>query len=78
MGMQKKKKKENGEPHRYSWECRRRRMVNPTDIAGNAEVKKKNGELQRYSWECRRRRRMVNPTDIAGNAEEEEEKEEEW
>ena len=35
MGMQKKKK--NGEPQRYSWECRRRRMVNPRDIAGNAE-----------------------------------------
>ena len=29
----------NGEPQRYSWEHRRRRrrMVNPRDIAGNAE-----------------------------------------
>ena len=36
MGMQKKNK--NGEPQRYRWECRRRiRMVNPRDIAGNAE-----------------------------------------
>ena len=33
--MQKKKK--NGEAQRYSWECRRRRrMVKPRDIAGNA------------------------------------------
>ena len=46
-------------------------MVNPRDIAGNAEEeegepqryswgtqkKKKNGEPQRYSWERRRRRR---------------------
>ena len=31
------KKKKNGEPHRNSWERRRRRMVNPTDISGNAE-----------------------------------------
>ena len=31
-------KKENGDPKRYIWECRRtRRMTNPTDIAGNAE-----------------------------------------
>ena len=41
---------------------RRRRMVNPRDIA----------------MERRRRRRMVNPRDIAGNAEEKEEEEEEW
>ena len=33
--MQKKKK--NGEPQRYSWEGRRRRMVNPRDIAVNTE-----------------------------------------
>ena len=47
-------------------------MVNPRDIAGNAEdeEKEKNGEPQRYSWE--RRRRMVNARDIAGNAEGEE------
>ena len=33
--MQKKKK--NGEAQIYSWECRRRRrMVKPRDIAGNA------------------------------------------
>ena len=33
-----KKKKQNGESQRYSWEHRRRRrMVNPRDIAGNAE-----------------------------------------
>ena len=57
-------------------------MVNPRDIAGNAEEEEgkshPNGEPQRYSWECRRRRRkispkMVNPRDIAGNTEEEEE-----
>ena len=61
-------------------------MVNPTDIAGNAEEeewltpelflgaqkKKKNDEPQSSSWECRRRR-MVNPRDLAGNAEDEEE-----
>ena len=36
MGTQKKKK--NGEPQRYSWEHRRRRrMVNPRDLAGNTE-----------------------------------------
>ena len=58
--MQKKKKKKNGEAQRYSWELRRRRrIVNPRDIAGNAEEKwrspeielgtqkKKNGEAQR-------------------------------
>ena len=34
--MQKKKK--NGEPQRYIWECRRRRrMVNPRDTSGKAE-----------------------------------------
>ena len=49
-------KNKNGEHQRYSWERRRRRMVNPRDIAG----------------EGRRRIRMVNPRDIAGNAEEEE------
>ena len=32
--MQRKKK--NGEPQRYSWECRRK-LVKPRDIAGNAE-----------------------------------------
>ena len=31
------KKKKNGEPQRYSWERRKRRMVNPRDIAGNSE-----------------------------------------
>ena len=34
MGTQKKK---NGKPQRYSWKGRRRRMVNPRDIAGKAE-----------------------------------------
>ena len=34
MGMQKKK---NSEPQRYIWERRRRRMVNPRGIVGNAE-----------------------------------------
>ena len=35
MGKQKEKK---GEPQRQSWEGRRkRRMVNPRDIGGNAE-----------------------------------------
>ena len=34
MGIEKKKK--NGEPLRYNWECRRR-MVNPRDIAGKEE-----------------------------------------
>ena len=45
--MQKKKK--NGEPQRYRWECRRRRrrMVNPRDKAGNVKKKKKNGEPQK-------------------------------
>ena len=54
---------EEGEPHRFSWECERRRLipeiqlgmqkkkkVNPRDIAGNAEEE---GEPQRYSWERR-------------------------
>ena len=60
------------------------KIVNPRDIAGNAEEvnprhiagtqkKKKNGEPQRYSWEHRRRRRMVNPRDLTRNTEEEEE-----
>ena len=39
---------------------RRRRMVNPRDIAGNAK-KKSIGQPQRYSWGGRRRRRMVDP-----------------
>ena len=34
-GTQKKNK--NGEAKRYRWECRRRRMVKPRDIGGNAE-----------------------------------------
>ena len=51
---------------------RRRRMVNPRDIAGNAK-KKSIGQPQRYSWGGRRRRRMVDPRDMAGKAEEEEE-----
>ena len=33
--MQKKKK--NGEPQRYSWEYRRRIMVNPRDTVGKTE-----------------------------------------
>ena len=38
--MQKKNK--NGEPQKYSWECRRRRrMVNLRDIAGNVEEEEK-------------------------------------
>ena len=44
-------------PRDRARERRRRRMVNPGDIAE----------------ERRRRRRMVNPRDIAGNTEEEEE-----
>ena len=60
------------EPQRYSREHRRRRMLNPRDIAGKAD-EGKNGEPQRYSWECKRRRRMVNPRDIAGNVDEGEE-----
>ena len=32
------RKKKNGEPQRSSWKYReRRRMVNPRDLAGNAE-----------------------------------------
>ena len=40
--MQKKKKK-NGKPQRFIWKrrSRRRRMVNPRDIAGNAEEDEK-------------------------------------
>ena len=38
MGMQKKKK--NGEPQRYRWERRRRRMANPKDIGGNTKEEK--------------------------------------
>ena len=49
---------ENGEHQRYIEERRRRRrMMNPSDIAG----------------EGRRRRRMLNPRDIAGEAEDKEE-----
>ena len=71
MGRQKKKK--NGEPQRSSWEGRRRRrMVNPRDLAGKAEEEEECGD-QRYSWEGRgRRRRMVNTKDIARKAEKEE------
>ena len=32
-----RRRKKNGEPQRYSWERRRSRMVNPRDIAWNAE-----------------------------------------
>ena len=39
LGTQKKK---NGEPQRYSWDRRRRRRtVNPRDIAGIAEEEEK-------------------------------------
>ena len=31
------KVKKNGEPQRYSWERRRRKMVNPRDIAWNTK-----------------------------------------
>ena len=51
---------------------RRIRMVNPRDIAGNAEEEEAEGEewrtpsYTRYSWERKRKRRMVNPGDLAG------------
>ena len=35
--METQKRKKTGEPERHSWEGRRRRMVNPRDIAGNVE-----------------------------------------
>ena len=51
---------------------RRIRMVNPRDIAGNAEEEEAEGEewrtpsYTRYSWERKRKRRMVYPGDLAG------------
>ena len=82
LGAQKKKKKKkrNGEPQRSSWECRRRgrmvnpikrkrRMLNPEDIAGERR-RRRMGNPRDIAGERRRRRRMVNPRDIAGKAEE--------
>ena len=59
----------NGEPQRYSWERRRRRrrMVNPRDIAGEGSRRRRMVNPRDIAGEGRRRRiRMVNPRYIAG------------